>query len=74
MWKFSTTERQRTALSSCLVMVYMPLFSVGILCILFKCGVLHRLFLLRFFHNLLLHERGRLHTFFVSVAGLVTYV
>ena len=63
MWKFSTTERQRTALSSCLVMVYMPSFSVGILCILFKCGVLHRLFLLRSFHNLLLNERKRLHTF-----------
>lgn len=34
---------------------------------LFRCGVLHRLFQLRYFHNLLTDKRNQLHTFFVYI-------
>ena len=44
---------------------YVALHVLCMYLILFKCGVLHRLFQFRSFHNLRLDKRNQLHTFFL---------
>lgn len=61
MWKFSNARGLRMALIPCICLgartlaVFYPT--------LYRCGVLHRLFLHRSFHNLHTDKRDRLHTF-----------
>ena len=62
MWKFSKAEVERTTLISCLDYGEGAILA-SLSPYLFRCGVLHRLFRFRSFHNLLTDERNQLHTF-----------
>lgn len=56
------TERQTN--STHFLYSYVALHDPCIYLILFKCGVLHRLFQFGSFHNLRLDKRNQLRTFF----------